>query len=341
MLYTLKERPTGALLFGIGFSSVEKFAVSASLSQANVFGTGNFLSFNINSGSVNKVYSISYLNPYYTVDGVSQGFDLYRRKTNASQLAVGAYTTDTYGGAVKFGYPISEPARVDLGLSFERVKLDTFDNSPPRYVQFVNQFGHQYSYGAVTTGWARDTRDSLIQTTAGAVSRVINELAFGDLQYDRVTLQQQYYYPLSRTYTLFLGTDIGYAEGLGDKPLPFFKNYYAGGPGTVRGYAPLALGPQDENGTTLGGNRRLTASSELLFPVPGANQDKSLRLAWFVDGGNVFNNVYRLNDLRYSMGLAFHWTSPFGPLRLSFGQPLNAKSKEHVQRIQFTFGAGF
>jgi outer membrane protein insertion porin family len=341
ILYSVKERPTGALLFGLGFSNVEKLALSASLTQANVFGTGNFLSFNVNSGSVNKIYSLSYLNPYWTVDGVSQGFDVYRRKTNASQLVVGAYATDTYGGAIKFGYPISEYSRIDTGLSIERVRLDTFDNSPFQYLLFVDQFGHQYTYEALTAGWARDTRDSIIQTNAGAVSRVTSEVAVGDLQYYRLGYQQQYYLPLTRTYTFFAGLDVGFAEGYSDKPLPFFKNYYAGGPGSVRGYSALSLGPVDANGTVLGGNRKITGGTEILFPVPGAQQDKSLRLAWFVDAGNVFLNRYELNDLRYSTGIGFSWSSPFGPLRLSFAQPLNAKSTDHVQRLQFTFGTAF
>ncbi|MEA3193886.1 MAG: outer membrane protein insertion porin family [Betaproteobacteria bacterium] len=341
IVYNVKERPTGALLFGLGFSNVEKLALSASLTQANVFGTGNFLSFNVNSGSVNKVYSLSYLNPYWTVDGVSQGFDVYRRKTNASSLTIGAYATDTYGGGIKFGYPISEYSRVDAGFNMERVRLDTFDTSPIRYVEFVNQFGHQYTYGALTAGWARDTRDSLIQTNAGALSRITSEIASGDLQYYRLGAQQQFYAPLTRTYTLFLGMDVGFAEGWADKPLPFFKNYYAGGPGTVRGYQALTLGPIDDFGTPLGGNRKFTGNAEILFPVPGAQQDRSLRLSWFLDGGNVFNNRYELNNLRYATGLSFSWASPFGPLRLSFAQPLNAKSTDHVQRLQFTFGTAF
>jgi outer membrane protein insertion porin family len=339
--YSLKERPTGALLFGLGFSNVEKLSLSASLTQANVFGTGNFLSFNVNSGSVNKVYSLSFLNPYWTVDGVSQGFDVYRRKTNASQLVVGAYATDTYGGGIKFGYPISEYSRIDTGFNMERVRLDTFETSPTQYLTFVDQFGHQYTYGALTAGWARDTRDSLIQTNAGSLTRTTGELAAGDLQYYRLGFVQQYYVPLTRIYTFFAGIDVGFAEGYSDKPLPFFKNYYAGGPGSVRGYSSLSLGPTDALGTVLGGNRKLTGGMEILFPVPGALQDKSLRLSWFVDGGNVFFNRYQLNDLRYSTGLAFSWSSPFGPLRLSFAQPLNAKSTDHVQRLQFTFGTAF
>src|SRR5690242_16462565 len=169
VLYTVKEKATGAVLLGLGFSSVEKFAISASLTQSNIFGTGKYLSLNVNSGSVNKVYSISYVNPYYTIDGVSQGFDVYRRKTDASGLAVGPYATDAWGGGVKFGYPTSEVTRYDFGLTGEAVNLRTFDTSPAAYVRFVNDFGNNYTYGSLTAGVSRDTRDSLIITTAGSL----------------------------------------------------------------------------------------------------------------------------------------------------------------------------
>ena len=341
VVYTVKERPTGALLFGVGFSSVEKLALSTSLTQSNIFGTGKFLSFNVNSGTVNKVYSLSYLDPYYTVDGVSQGFDIYKRKTNASSLAVGPYATDALGGGIKFGYPVSEVSRIDLGVNFETVNLTTFDTSPLSYLTFVQQFGNHYRYGAGTAGWSRDTRDSLIVTRSGTFMRASSELAGGDLQYTRLGYQHQWYYPLTRSFTLLAGGELGIAGGLGGKPLPFFKNFFAGGPGSVRGYRPFSLGPQDVLGNAIGGNRKATGSLEFLFPMPGAAQDPSLRLAWFFDGGNVFAQSFQFNDLRYSTGLSFFWMSPFGPLKLSFAQPLNAKSTDRIQRLQFTFGTGF
>jgi outer membrane protein insertion porin family len=341
VVYSVKERPTGALLFGVGFSSVEKFALSASLTQSNIFGTGKFMSFNVNNGTVNKVYSLSYVDPYYTVNGVSQGFDVYKRKTNASNLAVGAYTTDALGGGVKWGYPVSEVSRVDLGFNVETVNLQVFDNSPLAYLNFVNQFGSHYRYGAGTLGWSRDTRDSLITTRAGTLMRASSEVAQGDLEYVRLGYQHQWYYPLTKTYTFLAGGELGAAGGLGGKPLPFFKNFFGGGPGSVRGYRSFSLGPQDFNGNAVGGNRKATGSVELLFPMPGAANDPSLRLEWFVDGGNVFAQSFAFNDLRYSTGLGFFWSSPFGPLRLSFAQPLNAKSTDHIQRLQFTFGTGF
>ena len=341
IVYTVTERSTGALLLGVGFSSVENVALSASLTQSNVFGTGKFLSFNINSGSVNTVYSLSFLDPYYTVDGVSRGFDVYARETDASGLAVGPYRTKALGGGVKFGYPVSETVTVDFGLNLESVELETFATSPLQYLEFVEDFGSEYTYGALTSGWARDTRDSLIQTNAGTYMRAALELAGADLQYYRLGYQHQWYRPLTRNITAHLGGELGYAAGYGGRPLPFFKNFFGGGPGTVRGYRTYSLGPQDVNGNAVGGNRKFAGSAELLFPVPGAAQDRSLRLAAFVDGGQVFDDKYDFSNLRYSAGIALFWASPFGPLRLSWAHPLNPESGDRIQKLQFTFGTGF
>jgi outer membrane protein insertion porin family len=341
VVYTVKEKATGSLLLGVGFSSVERIALSASITQANAFGTGKYLSANINSGSVNQVYSLSYMDPYYTVDGVSRGFDVYRRVTDASDLAVGPYKTDSLGGGIKFGYPVAEQVSIDFGLNLESVDLEIFANSPLSYIEFVREFGSQYTYLSGTTGWTRDARDSLILTTAGSLQRLSFELAGGDLQYYRLGYQHRWYRPLTRTFTLHLGADIGYGGGYNDKPLPFFKNYFAGGPGSVRGYESFSLGPKDALGNSVGGNRKLTGTAEILFPMPGAEQDRSLRLAAFVDGGQVYAEKIELGELRYAAGIALFWSSPMGPLRLSWGYPLNARDGDQKQQLQFTFGTGF
>jgi len=341
VLYTVKEKATGSLLLGVGFSSVERIALSASVSQANVFGTGKFISANINSGSVNQVYSLSYLDPYYTVDGVSRGFDVYRRVTDASSLDTGAYKTDSLGGGIKFGYPVSEQISVDFGAAIESVDLEIFATSPLAYIRFVRDFGTQYTYASGTVGWTRDSRDSLITTTAGSFLRASGEIAGGDLQYYRLGYQQQWYYPMTRTFTLHLGGEIGYAGGYGDQPLPFFKNYYAGGTGSVRGFRSFSLGPKDENGDATGGNRKLTGVAEFLFPMPGAEQDRSLRLAAFLDAGQVYAGNIVLGELRYATGIALFWSSPLGPLRLSWAHPINVQSGDRKQQLQFTFGTGF
>ena len=341
--FTVEEKPTGALLLGAGFSTVEKVIVSGSISQGNVFGSGKFLSTQVQSGKINRVYSISYTDPYYTVDGVSRGFDLYKRDTNASALTIGPYKTKTAGGGVRWTYPLAERDALSFGLNAEHVNLDTFSTSPASYISFVNTFGNTYTYAAATAGWARDSRDSLILPRDGSLMKVSTEVGVGNLQYYRVGYQHQYFRPLTRNLTLFLNGDVGAANGLGGRPLPFFKNFYAGGPGTVRGYNFSALGPQDGLGNVLGGTRRVVGTAELLFPVPGAAQDKSLRLAVFLDGGQVFGAGQKvaLGDLRYATGIALSWNSPFGPLRISMAQPLNATITDRVQRLQFTFGTGF
>jgi outer membrane protein insertion porin family len=343
VIYSVKERPTGSLLFGIGFSSVERIALSASIRQANAFGTGKFLQANINSGSVNQVYSLSYMDPYYTVDGVSRGFDIYKRRTDASSLATGAYVTDAIGGGVRFSYPVSEIAAIDFGLNLESTQLEIFDNSPFQYINFVRQFGSNYNYASFTAGISRDSRDSVLQPRRGTNQRLGSEFAGGDLSYYRLSYIHATYFPVGRESAILLRTDLGYADGLGDKPLPFFKAYFAGGPDTVRGYRPFSLGPRDEFGNSVGGNMRVIAGTEFLFPVPGADKEASLRMSTFLEAGQVYAPSQRvdLGDMRASAGLGLHWLSPFGPLKLSYAFPLNARDGDQEQRLQFTFGTGF
>ena len=341
--FTVKEKQTGAILLGAGISSSEGFVLSGSLSQSNVFGSGKFLAVSVSTGKVNQVYSLSYVNPYWTVDGVSAGFDLYKRDVDATNLSVSPYKTSTFGGGIKFGYPLSEISSVNFGLAAEDVSTTVFGNSSPSYQEFVQTFGTEYRYVAGTMGWSRDTRDSLILPRDGMLSRVGTEVGAGDLKYYRLRYEQQWFYPLTRTYTLFLNGEFGYGGGYGGLPLPFFKNFYAGGPGSVRGYKPFTLGPQDINGDPVGGNRKIVGNVELLFPMPGAENDPSLRLGAFVDAGQVYaeGTNLDLSELRYSAGLSIAWNSPFGPLRLSAAQPLNNKPGDKIQRLQFQFGTGF
>ncbi len=342
--FTVEEKPTGSLLIGGGYSSVDKVVVSGSISQANVFGSGKSIAVQVNSGKVNRAYGLSYVDPYFTVDGVSAGFDVYKRRVNASSLAVGAYSTDTLGGGLKLGYPLSETDAVNFGVIAENVKLGLFASSPLSYQNFVAQFGTSYTYGSGSVGWSRDRRDSAIRTTRGSLTTASLELAAGDLQYYRVNLNEQFFHPLGRTVTLALSADLGYVHGLSGKSVPFFKNFYTGGPTSVRGYRSFSLGQQDAGGNALGGTRKISGSAELLFPMPGAQQDKSLRLAGFLDFGQVYgaNEKVSLGELRYSMGIALAWSSPFGPLKLSFAQPLNSKKGvDRVERLQFNFGSTF
>lgn len=343
----VKERPTGSLMLGVGFSSTEKVTLSGSIQQQNLFGSGNFVGLSVNTSKINTVYSLSYTNPYYTVDGVSRGFDLYHRNYDSTSLAsVATYGARSSGGGVRFGVPVTEDDSINFGLAYDRTQLRVDSTSLQRYQDYVAEFGNSNSTVLGTAGWARDTLDSRVYPTRGYIQRIGGEVALpgGSLRYYKLSLQHQRFIPVSRKITLALNGEFGYADGYGKYQLPFFKNFYAGGIGTVRGYEPSSLGPVDA-GTDqrLGGNRRLIINGELLFPMPGVGQDRSVRLGAFIDGGQVWGVGEKLDlgTLRYSYGLSLAWNSPVGPLKFSFAQPLNKEEGDKVQRLQFQMGTVF
>ncbi|MCX7170707.1 MAG: outer membrane protein assembly factor BamA [Proteobacteria bacterium] len=347
---SVKERPTGSIMLGAGFSSSEKLVLSASIQQQNLFGSGKTIGAQINTSRVNKVYSFSYTDPYYTVDGISRGFDVYHRNTDTSSLSsVGTYGSSSIGGGVRYGLPIAEDDYISLGLSVDSTKLTVDSTSPTLYQQYVNIFGAASTTLLGTAGWLKETIDSRLYPTKGMSNRLVGEIGLpgGSLHYYRATYQHQHFFPIpmfSKKFTLMLNGEAGYANGYGGKTLPFFKNYYAGGIGSVRGYDSSSLGPQDlTTGYSLGGNRRLIGNAELLFPLPGVGQDKSLRLGFFVDGGQVWGKDQKISmgDMRYSAGFSLAWSSPMGPLKFSLASPLNDKPGDRIQRIQFQMGTVF
>ena len=344
---TVTERNTGALNFGVGYSDADKLTVSASVSQSNIFGSGNQLAFQINSGTVNKVYALSFVNPYWTVNGVSLGLDVFRRDVDTESLSVSTYQTSSKGVGVNFGVPVTEFDTVRAGLTVENtlIRINEF-NSSPRYLDFVNQFGEVTNTLRANLGYARDTRDSIIYPTKGRLTDVSLEMGVppGDLRYYRVSLQQQQLYTPERLswLTFLVNAELGYADGFGGKPLPFFKNFYAGGVGSVRGFETASLGPRDLNGDVLGGNRRVIGNLEFLVPMPGI-KDKSVRLSAFVDTGYAWgpDDRIRLGDMRAAAGLAASWDSPVGPLKFSLSQPIRSETGDKIERFQFQLGRLF
>ena len=341
------ERNTGSLNFGVGYSAADKLTVQASVSQANIFGSGNQLAFQLNNGSVNKVYSLSFVNPYWTADGVSFGWDVYRRDVDTESLSVATYQTTTTGLGGVFGIPVTEYDTIRVGLAGEVTKLNLDPSlAAPRYLDFVNLFGERTTTLRGTLGYARDTRDSLVYPTRGWLTDVGLEVGLpgADLKYYRASLQQQYLWTPERFnwLTVLMNAELGYADGYGGKPLPFFKNFYAGGTGSVRAFETASLGPRDSVGDVLGGNRRVVGNLEFLFPMPG-NKDKSVRLSAFVDAGNVWGSGEKVkgSDLRVSTGIALSWDSPVGPLKFSVGQPVKKQEGDKIERFQFQLGRIF
>jgi outer membrane protein insertion porin family len=340
------EMSTGSFQIGAGYSSLEKVTLMAGVTQTNVFGTGSTLSTQMNTSKFNQVYSVSYTNPYYTDDGISRGFDVYKRRTDALMIAISPYTSDTYGAGVRFGLPITDDEMFHVGTSVEQTTIGLTPLSPQRYIDYINLFGETVDNLLGTIGWSRDSRDSAITTTEGTMQRASLEVSVpvSDQHYYKLTYQHQVFYPLNRDYTLMLNGDFGVGAGYGGAPLPFFKYFYAGGVGSVRGYDPMSLGPRDANNLPLGGSKKAVGNIELLFPMPGMEKEKSVRLSVFLDGGEIIGTGGQLpgsTGMRYSTGLAMTWLSPAGPLKLSWGKPLNQQPQDNIQHIQFTMGSMF
>jgi len=341
---SVKEKSTGNFSLGAGFSDGEGITLSAGITQANLFGSGNHVSTQINTSKINQVYSLSYTNPYFTDDGVSRGFDVYKRDTDSSSTAVSQYSSKTLGGGVRFGVPIGEDEAISYGLAFESTQLGLLTDPPVRLIQYVNTFGASNRNLLGTIGWGRDSRDSAIYTTEGTVQRAFAEIALPvlDMRYYKLNYQHQWFYPVSSDFTLLLNGEAGVGGGYGGKPMPFFKNFYAGGTGSVRGYDSSSLGPRDINDQALGGTKRVVGNAELLMPVPGV-KEKSVRLSGFFDAGAVYGSgdLPGSAGLRYSAGAAFTWISPVGPIKFSYAVPLNKQPVDKLQKFQFNLGSMF
>lgn len=343
---SIKEKPTGSFNVGAGISSSQGLVLTAGVTQSNLFGTGKVLSTQINTSQSNQVYSISYTNPYYTDNGVSRGFDVYQKNLDTTSTSISPYKSFTSGGGVRFGVPIDEDETMHYGLSVEQTAYELTTTSPVQFQKYVNTFGSTTSNLLGTIGWTRDSRDSAIYPTDGKVQRAFIEvtLPVSDQRFYKLTYQHQKFYPVSKEVTLLLNGEAGVAGGYDDKPLPFFKNFYAGGVGSVRGYEPNSIGPRDINGAYLGGEKRVLVNSELLFPMPGYGKEKSVRLSAFVDGGIIYGAATEIpgsDGARYSTGIALTWISPVGPLKMSYAWPIAEQLGDRLQRFQFTLGQIF
>ncbi len=339
------EKPTGNLMIGVGTSSTDKLILSGSISQNNFMGSGNNVSAQVNSAKSGRTYAFSYTNPYFTQDGVSQGFDIYHRTTDTSSLDVADYKSESTGGGIRFGFPISETQSFSVGLAADTTTITTYANSPNYYQRYVNDFGKTNISLPLTLTWVSDSKNSYFFPSKGNYQRASLEVGMpgGDLVYFRYGYQYQHFIPLSKRLTLMFNGELGAAKGLQGKDLPFFKNYYAGGVNSVRGYKSSTLGtPATIDGEDrLGGNRKLVGNVELLWSLPGF--ENSARLGVFFDAGQVYAAGDKLDfgELRYSTGISAAWLSPVGPLKFSIGTPLNKKSGDKTETFQFQLGTTF
>jgi outer membrane protein insertion porin family len=339
------EKPTGSVSLGAGFSSTEKVALSFGIRQENAFGSGNYLATEVNTSKYNRTIVISTTDPYFTPEGISRTIDVFHRTTRPYLGDLNAYSLVSSGAGMRFGVPFSEIDTVYFGVNLEQTSIRPGNNLPNAYVEYMQQFGYTSNSLPFTIGWARDGRDSALVPTRGILQRFNSDLsASGDARYVRTNYQIQQYTPLTKKYTLALNADLGWGQGLSDRPYPLFKNYFVGGLGSVRGFQQSTLGPSDStNSLYLGGPKKIVLNAELMAPFPGAGNDRTLRLFAFTDVGRAFgeNEKINFNELRSSIGVGLSWISPMGPLRFSYALPMKRQVTDKIQRLQFQIGTSF
>ena len=348
------EKPTGAVTIGAGFSSTEKLILSGGINQENAFGTGTSVGLNASLGKITQNFVLSNYDPYFTEDGISRYSDFYYRSSKPLYYVGDPdYQIKSVGSNIKFGVPYTEVDRVFFGTGIEVFSIYATANTPIPYQNYVLDYGgtvpgRLQTYNVpLTVGWARDGRDSSLIPSEGSLQQLSAEVGtpVGDLLFYRLYGQYQKYHSFSKGNILSFNGEVGYGEAYGSKPFPITKNYYVGGIGSVRGYAPGSLGPQYWNSIIgayqpTGGQSKIVSNVEYTFPVPGSGVDKTLRIFTFVDGGNAFGENINL-VLKYSYGLGLSWISPLGPLKFSYGIPYRSVPTDNIQRLQFQVGTAF
>jgi len=354
--YTIEEQPSGQFTAAIGFSQSAGLIFQLGVQQDNFFGTGKQVGFNFSNSETLTEYSFNYTDPFYTVDGVSRGFNVFYRERDFNEDDVSNYTTDEYGAGINFGYPIDDYQRLSFGAGFEDISLNTFNSTADEVFDFIDEEGDNYLDWLFNVTWSDNHLNRGLFPTSGYNQSFNAEVAIpgSDLSYFRTQYRAAYYQPLNRTETWVVSASgrLGYGDSFGSNNYPFFKNFYAGGLRSVRGFENNSLGPRDSNDDAFGGNVLTLGSLELIFPTPFLNDNTSWRTLAFVDAGNVFTTDclkaasdctegVELGEIRYSAGVGFSWLTPVGPLSISLAMPLNDRKDDKTEVFQFSLGQSF
>ena len=344
--FTVVERPSGSVMFGVGYGQESGVLLNASVTQNNFLGTGNQLGVVLNNSGTGQNYSISYNNPYYTPDGISRGFRLFFREIDSEESNTADYIQNSYGGQVSFGFPLNEFDTLRLSPGYERISIETNTNTPVEIFDYLRQNGDEYNVFKLDAGWSRDSRNRALFPTSGSLNQISAEIAIpgSDAQYYKLNYRSTNFFPLTSWLTWSVGGEIGYGNGYGGTDgLPFFENFYAGGLRSVRGFKSNTLGPRYSNNEPSGGAFKTVANTQFIFPTPFMEKSENIRLAAFLDAGNVFATTddFDAGELRYSVGVAGQWLSPLGAIVISVALPLNDKSDDETEVFQFSFGVPF
>ncbi|HZJ93465.1 MAG TPA: outer membrane protein assembly factor BamA [Thiopseudomonas sp.] len=373
--YSVEEQPSGSITASVGFAQNAGLILGGSISQSNFLGTGNKVSLGLTRSEYQSNYNFSFVDPYWTIDGVSLGYNGFYRSTNYDKLDVdvSSYSVDSLGGGINVGYPISETSRLNFGLSGQQDKLKTGRYTVEEILDFIDDEGKNYTNFKASAGWSSSTLNRGMMATRGASQSLVLESTIpgSDLSFYRLDYSGQIFAPLSSNYTLRFHTDLGYSESYGStSELPFYEHYYAGGFNSVRGFKDSSLGPRstpntgsrpgterdyDQKPLPFGGNVLIQGGVELLFPMPFVKDQRSLRTVLFWDVGNVFDTHcssaqkgrnesgcgVKYDNLASSVGVGLTWITALGPLSFSLGAPVKKPDNADTQVFQFSLGQTF
>ena len=344
--FTVAERPSGNLLLGAGYSDSQGTVFDISVTEENVLGTGNRLRASLNTSKASRDISVSWLNPYWTVDGVSRSLEAYNRRTDASDANLADYDLDQIGAGMTFGLPVSEFTRINVGLNAEQTDFLAGANASDEVRNFERENGGRFITLLATAAWAKDDRNSRFLPTKGSLTRLSSEVTVpgSELTYYKLFARHQRLFPLAEDFVFVLEGEIGYGDGIGGtSDLPLTENFFAGGLRSVRGFKANTLGPRDSRDQPLGGNLKTIGTAEVILPLPFTKDSSTFRITSFVDAGNVYgpDEDFDFDTLRQSAGIAAIWLSPVGPLTMSFAEPLKSQTGDQTQGFQLTFGTSF
>lgn len=363
--YTVEEQPSGSISASVGFSQSAGVIYGLGLSQTNFLGTGNRVNIGAQRSDTFTSVNFGFTDPYWTLDGISRGYNFYYRETDYEDSDISTYSTDAYGAGINFGYPINEITRLNFGAAVEDLTVKTYRDTAQEIQQYVEDQGEDAQSLKLTASWTRNNLNRGIMPTAGNYQRLSLETAVpgSDAEYYKLRAQARQLFPLNdnHDWALKFSGELGYADSVGSDPYPFYENFYAGGLGSVRGFTANTLGqrttppPSGGRDRTLGGNVLVQGSAELLFPLPFIEDRRSLQTSLFLDAGNTFltdcyatetgtsncSSGVDLGDLRYSVGAGLSWLTPVGPLTFSIAEPINDESGDDTQFFQFSLGQTF
>ena len=360
--YTVEEQPSGSISATLGYAQRMGLILGLGYQESNVFGTGNSINIGINRSDYQQSLNVSFFDPYYTVDGVSRGYAAFFRKSDYEERNIASFSTDSYGINVSFGYPISEISRIGLTVGIERTEIKEGVIPAQEISEFLDEEGNEFDLVSLTASYSMSALNRGLLPSGGRSQSLSFEMTVpgSELEYYRLNYTGQIFYPLFNPFVLRLRANLGYGEAYGGtENFPFYKHFFGGGMGSVRGYESNSLGPrstpspQDQfnDPDPIGGNVLVELSAEVLFPLPFIEDQSQLKSALFFDAGNVFNtncpdvSVYCLDldngELRYSAGISVTWITGFAPISFALAFPLNDKQGDESESFQFELGKTF